>query len=417
MPAEGPYGFDSPPPRSTAASRRDRSQRASTTAGSRGRDDSSRLQRLTARARDPRPREGGRPEASHPLSRRNRSPVEFDPVEFSEDDEAFPVEFDPIEFSEDDEELQEFDPEGFKDETGEGEDEEAPPPAAQTNHSRVEFDPMDIKDDTGESENKEAPLPRWRLGRTSNSETADEEERILSGGSHPTAMARHGVGAPADLDQVRPDPSMDEMDDEFRQALAASLAEAQVAPTDVDADLEEQFRAAMEASMFDNEEQIRRIIEASQREHEEEERRKARRRQHYKELQAWLGASQRIVSESCIQDDQDEMALVLSLSESAYAEDLRRRAAQTASWTETSHANQQRGSSDVALPPVTPTTLAEGNPQRATTTTPIRNPPQCARDNSSPSQHSLNPNGKIAITESNNAVIPTDKATSSQALI
>ncbi|KAI4096151.1 MAG: hypothetical protein LQ344_001214 [Seirophora lacunosa] len=325
---------------------------------------------------------------------------------------------------EDDEELQEFDPKEFKDETGESEDDEAPPPAVRITHSPVEFDPMEIKDETGEGEEEEAPPPRWRLGRISNSETADEEERVLSGGSHPPAMARHGVDAPADLDHVRPDPSMDEMDEEFRQALAASLAEAQVVSTDVDADLEEQFRAAMEASMFDAEEQIRRIIEASQREHEEEERQKARRRQQYEELQVLLGASQRIVSESGIQDDQDELAMVLSLSEAAYAEDVHRRAArmahespQTASWTETSQANQQRGPPGVALPPVIPTSLAEGTPQRATTTTPIRNPSQCARDNSLPSQHPLNPNGKIAITESNNAVIPGDKATSSQALI
>ncbi|KAL8989368.1 MAG: hypothetical protein Q9177_001726, partial [Variospora cf. flavescens] len=395
MPAEGSHGFDGQHPQTFAAGREERSQRSSTTAGSRGRNRSSPLERRTARARNPRPDEEGKPGTSAPARQRSFSPVEFDPVE----------------------------------------------PKCGT-----------------EDEDDEEPPPQRRRERKSYSESG-RDEIVVTDRSHPPVTARQRVGALIEFDPIGPDPSGDEMDEELRQALVASLAETQLVSTDMDADFEEQFCAAMKASKLEAEEHIRRIIATSQREHEEEERQKARREREFapqqeQTLQEVLEASQRAVPELGAEEDQDELARVIRLSEAAYAEDVRRWAEQmalerttspqTASWTETTYPNRHRGPSKVALPPVTPTAPREESP-KPVIPKPTRSRSQSTRDNSPPSQNRstrgrpkpkpspLNPNRKTVVassssftpaarypttaTEPSNAVTPADQAASSQALL
>ncbi|KAI4289218.1 MAG: hypothetical protein L6R35_001509, partial [Caloplaca aegaea] len=399
MPAEGSHGFDAQHPQTFVAGRGERSQRSSTTAGSRSRNRSSPLQRRTARAGNPRPDDEGRPGrpgTSAPVRQRSFSPVEFEPVE----------------------------------------------PKCGT-----------------EDEDDEEPPPQRRRERKSYSESG-RDEIVVTDRSHPPVTARQRVGAPIEFDPIRPDPSVDEIDEELRQALVTSLAETQLASTDMDADFEEQFRAAVKASKLEAEEHIRRIIATSQREHEEEERQKARREREFapqqeQTLQEVLEASQRAAPGLGIEEDQDELARVISLSEAAYAEDVRRWAEQmalerttspqTASWTETNYPNRHRGPSEVALPPVTPTAPREESPKPAIPK-PTRSRSQSTRDNSPPSQNRstrgrpkpkpspLNPNRETVVassssstraaryrttaTEPSNAVPPADQAaSSSQALI
>lgn len=268
-------------------------------------------------------------------------------------------------------------------------------PAGRRRHHPPEFGPIEPDDTLGDGDDEALP-PRSRPADGWNAEPGNQDELVFSGRSagHPTAMARHGGGAPVDFDPIEPDLYIGDIDDQIRQALAASLQEARGAVSHEGGFDEEELRKVLEASMLDastqegssgapdEEEQIWRIIEASQREHEILERRRARRevevaRREEESLQKSINASARAARESGHQEAEEELARALSLSEAAHAEDVRRRAQRmalgratstsSASYTETL-AGRQSASSNTSAPSSTHTTPAE-IPKPATTTT------------------------------------------------
>ncbi|KAL8944932.1 MAG: hypothetical protein Q9216_000093 [Gyalolechia sp. 2 TL-2023] len=199
--------------------------------------------------------------------------------------------------------------------------------------------------------------------------------------------ARRRSPSPVTFDPIEPDASVEGIDDQMHQALAASLKETQVIQPSEEDDFEEQLRRVMEAStadtainhrspdVTDQEELLRRIIDESQKEHEKQERRKARRerelaQQQEDEFARALKASQRAARASSGMEEEEELAKAISLSQAALAEDVqraaRRTSAHTASWTETNLASRQREPSEAeAPPPTTPAAPTEAGPQPA----------------------------------------------------
>ncbi|KAL8921136.1 MAG: hypothetical protein Q9208_005889 [Pyrenodesmia sp. 3 TL-2023] len=198
--------------------------------------------------------------------------------------------------------------------------------------------------------------------------------------------------AVVDFDPIEPDPSLEEMDEQTRQAIAASLREPQ-APVSYEGDFdEEELRKVMEESMLsastqpnpsflpDDEEDLQQLMETSKREYEAQQRERERteaeltRRQEEDLLRA-MELSQREAQKSGHQAEEEALAKAKRLNHAANAEGVRRGAERMAlerhtstrskSYTETSINSRQCGSSTTPSAPANPTTPTEVPPKPA----------------------------------------------------
>ncbi|KAL8759429.1 MAG: hypothetical protein Q9184_003623 [Pyrenodesmia sp. 2 TL-2023] len=193
-----------------------------------------------------------------------------------------------------------------------------------------------------------------------------------------------------DFDPVEPDPFLEDMDEETRRAIAASLREPQ-APVSYEGHFdEEELRKVMEESMLgastqrepsllvDDNDDLQKLIEASKAEYEAQQREKERKeaeltRRQEKDLLRAIELSQLEAQKPGHQAEKEAVAKAKRLNEAANAEGVRRHAERMAlerhtstrskSYTETSITSRQRGSSETPSTPATPTT-ATGLPPK-----------------------------------------------------
>lgn len=240
------------------------------------------------------------------------------------------------------------------------------------------------------SEETSSPPPR---GAARPSRDVEPSGRHSMPGAYPQYSnddRSHRTGV--DFDPVEPDPSPEDMDDQTRQAIAASLREPQ-APVSYEGDFdEEELRKVMEESMLgpstqqgpsfvpDDDDDLQQLIEVSKREYEAQQREKEQKeaelaRRQEEDLQQAMILSQREAQRSGYQAEEEALAKAKRLNEAANAEGVRRRAERMAlerhtstrskSYTETSITSRQRGSSTTPSTPATPTTPAEVPPKPA----------------------------------------------------
>ncbi|KAL8690299.1 MAG: hypothetical protein Q9218_004219, partial [Villophora microphyllina] len=186
-----------------------------------------------------------------------------------------------------------------------------------------------------------------------------------------------------------PDLPTEEMNDEFRRALAVSAAEPLSARSREEEEYEEQMRQVMEASkaeataqkrraseQVDEEEQLRRLIEESEKEHKAQQLAKARRekavaQRQEKEFERALRESKEAAQQSGHHKEENELERAIRLSKVTHNADVRRAAErmaqgratapQSPSWTESNLLSaNHRGESSSA--PATPVAAAPPEP-------------------------------------------------------
>ncbi|KAI4184755.1 MAG: hypothetical protein LQ346_006053, partial [Caloplaca aetnensis] len=293
-----------------------------------------------------------------------------------------------------------------------------------------------------------APRQSGTAGRTEQSPTrrgtakgkkatSNVEDQLETG-----ETTRRTESRPVDLDAVGPDPSVEDMDEQTRQAIAASLMEPQV-PASYEGDFdEEELRKVMEESMLgastqqepsflpDDEEDLQQLIESSRREYEAQQRGKDRReaelaRRQEEDLLEAIKLSQREAQQSGHQAEEEAMAKAKRLNEAVNAEGVRRRVERMAferytstpsdSNIEASPTSGQRGSLEIpsASAPATPSPMGVTAEPAGEPLKPKRSLLESITRRSSSTSRSLSVKGKPRSKISTLAAIPENAVASS----